>query len=83
MERYLELLTSKDSKTRVEALSELCDSIVAGPELERVLPELCKLVATCVTDNNQKASAAACLAIVKLATAASVRCCCSLAVGQA
>jgi hypothetical protein len=75
MERCLELLSSKESKVRVEALTELCEVLVAGPQLDRALPDICKLVAASVADNNQKASAAACSAIIKVANVASVRTC--------
>jgi hypothetical protein len=62
-----------DSKVRLEALSSLSDLLVAGVD---DLSTVCKLVASCVADNNQKASSAACGLIGKLAEVSVVRSCC-------
>lgn len=60
-----------DSKVRLEALSSLSDLLSTGAPAD--LSTVCKLVASCVADNNQKASAAACALIGKLAEVAAVR----------
>ena len=61
-----------DSKTRLEALILLSEGTAASNILDGAFSSTCKLVAVCVADNNQKASAAACNAISKIAEFADV-----------
>ena len=62
-----------DSKVRLEALTSLLDVLDEVAVDSSALFSVCKLVSACISDNNQKASAAACSAIVKLAETAAVR----------